>query len=131
MSRRSPSAVRSPYPLRRWLRLAWLDRLPQLTEWLVGRLTGRDKTADHLREGRRPFKPEIVQFEPRFIPNDMLGVLTAGPIFGGLALTGGFTTPAMALLRGFGPKLPAPAPPAPAPGAAPTQSRAPCSRCRC
>src|SRR5579883_1203903 len=98
-----PSCARTPSALGRWLKYAWLDRLPQLTAWLRDRLTGRAKTADHRRDPKRSFHPEVAYLETRFIPNDMLGVLTAGPLLGsGLALTGGFTTPALALLRGFG-----------------------------
>ena len=113
---RHPSRVRARVasPLRRWLRLAWLDRLPQLAAWLTERL--RTRTADDRREPRRPFRPELMQLETRFIPNDILSLLTAGPLLGAaLPLAGGFTTPALALLRGWGGSLaPDPLPPAPA-----------------
>ncbi len=66
------------------------------------RLTRR-RTADDRREPRRPYRPEVRQLEPRFLPNDVLGLLTWVPLWGsGLALGGGFTTPMLALLRGWG-----------------------------
>jgi RHS repeat-associated protein len=103
------------------LQFSWLERVPRLATWLVDRLAGKPKTADDRREPKRSVKPEVFQLEPRFQPNDVLSILTAGPLFGSGLLAGGFTTPALALLRGWGGMRP-PEPDAPAAVAAPRRT---------
>jgi RHS repeat-associated protein len=108
-----PSSARTSSPLRRWLRLAWIERLPRLTAWLAERLL-KPRTADHRKEPKKSYRPEVSYLETRFVPNDILGLLAGAPVFAGsMALTGGFTTPALVLMRGWGanrppePELPA------------------------
>jgi RHS repeat-associated protein len=110
---RSASA-RTRTSLRRWLRLAWIERLPRLTAWLTDRLLPKPKTADHRKESRRPYLPAIMALETREVPNDVLGILAGVPVVAGnMALTGGFTTPALVLMRGWGAnRPPEPEPPA-------------------
>jgi RHS repeat-associated protein len=105
--------------LRRWLRLAWIERLPRLTAWLAERLL-KPRTADDRKEPKKSYRPEINYLETRFVPNDIVGLLAGAPVFaGGMALTGGFTTPAMVLMRGWGAnRPPEPEPPAVASSAA-------------
>ncbi len=101
--------ARTPSALRRWLRFAWLDRLPRLAAWLHERLAGPPRTADHRREPRRPVQPGVLQLETRWVPNDL---------FGPLLSAGGLATPFLVLMRGWGAgRLPEPGLPAVAPAA--------------
>jgi hypothetical protein len=106
MLRRRLSA-RIASPLRRWMRFSWLDRIPFLADWINGQRSGRRRTADDGREPRQSIKPTLSHLETRFIPNDILGALTGGPLLGtALALTSGFVTPNVALFRGWGANRP-------------------------
>jgi hypothetical protein len=52
LRRLRPSSARVPASLRRWLRFAWLERVPQLAAWLVDRLAGKGRTIAASRGGR-------------------------------------------------------------------------------
>jgi hypothetical protein len=71
--------------------------------WRLGsRLARRRRSADDRREPRRSIKPELTQLETRFIPNDVLSIISGGSLLGGLALMGGLPTPLHTLLSGWG-----------------------------
>jgi RHS repeat-associated protein len=82
--------------LRHWLRHSWISRL-SLTDWSC-RL--REWATPARKSGRilvQPFRPEMIQFEERFMPNDPFGLMQTaliGPAFSLL-------TPSAVLFHGW------------------------------
>jgi hypothetical protein len=102
--------------IRRWLRYSWIGHLP-----VAGRLFGRRPARPAVPTGKRPqfpvLHPELDQYEPRFLPNDITGMAQRAVFGSGIVLLGESLLSPPALL---GDGLPAddasgPAPWSPAP----------------
>src|SRR5258707_14492039 len=98
--RTSSRVSRALSVLRRWLRHAWISRLP-LGQWRQALGAPRPSAPSSGRLKPANFHPEMEFFEPRFMPNDPFGLMQTaliGPAFSLL-------TPSAVLFRGWGADL--------------------------
>jgi hypothetical protein len=99
----SSLCARTSSILRRWLRSSWLDGLPKLTAGVVGGRFEKKDTARRCRTEIVSLRPRLDILEVRNAPNDLLSLLTMGPLLGScLALPGSLTAPEMAIVRDWG-----------------------------